>query len=349
MRQRGGRDRINIKMTDSYQEDEIQALITLAELTEPVETANNNFYKFFPQSMEEARTYFRRFALDLSMAFETLAEKGLLHKENDKWVLTHTGKALAGEIRRLRPPIWYWYKDFYIAIEHSTAFSEYCQHVFGKNLGQQGFSDINQINKMLEMVRPDEMSQVLDIGCGNGKIAEYASDSTQASVTGVDYIAEAIDQALKRTEGKRERLNFKVGNLEALDFKEELFDVILSIDSIFFGKDLKTTLANLRRILKPDGQMAIFYEEDLSSALKENGLAYRVYNFSEEHYAHMQLKHRIADGMQKVFEDEGNTFIWENLMTESIASPEPYSPNVSSISRYLYHVRKTNLDQATGQ
>ena len=206
-------------ITDSYREDEIQALIVLAELTEPVETANNNFYRFFPKSMAEAQTYFRRFALDLSLAFGTLAEKGLLHKENDKWLLTRTGEAIARDIRRLRPPIWYWYKDFYIAIKNSTAFSEYCQLVFGKDLGQHGFSDINQINKMLEIVKPDEMSEVLDIGCGNGKIAEYISDLTQASVTGVDYIAEAINQALKRTEDKRNRLHFKVGNIETLDFK----------------------------------------------------------------------------------------------------------------------------------
>jgi len=326
---------------DSYQEDEVQALIVLAELTEPVRTANNNFYKFFPKSMEEARTYFRRFALDLSMAFETLARKELLYKEDDKFSLTRTGKAIAGDIRRLRPPIWYWYKDFYIAIEDSKAFSEYCERVFGKDLGQQGFSDINQIHKMLEIVKPDEMSQVLDIGCGNGKTAEYISDSTQASVTGVDYIAEAIDQAQKRTEGKRNRLHFRVGNIETLDFGDESFDIILSIDSIFFGKDLRTTLAGLREIIRPDGQMAIFCEENLSSALKENGLSYRVYDFSEEHHVHMQLKHQIASGMQKAFEDEGNTFIWENLMTESIANTEPYNSNVSSLKRYLYHVKNS--------
>jgi ubiquinone/menaquinone biosynthesis C-methylase UbiE len=325
---------------DNYREDEIQALIVMAELTGPVKTPNNNFYKFFPKTMAEAQTYFRRFALDLPAAFETLAEKGLLYKENDKWSLTNTGKAIARDIRRLRPPIWYWYKDFYIAIEKSKAFSEYCRLVFGKDLGQYGFSDINQIHEMLEIVKPDKTSQVLDIGCGNGKITEYISDLTQASVTGVDYIAEAIDQALKRTEGKRNRLNFKVGNIETLDFEGESFDIIMSIDSIFFGKDLKATLASLREILKPDGQMAIFCEEDLSSALREDGLAYRVYDFSAEHYAHMQLKHRVVSVMQKAFEDEGNTFIWENLMRESIASPEPYNPEISSMRRYLYHVKR---------
>jgi ubiquinone/menaquinone biosynthesis C-methylase UbiE len=329
-----------LEIIDDYREDEIQALITVAELTDPVKTPNNNFYRFFPKSMEEARTYFRRFALDLSMAFETLVGKGLLHKEKDEWLLTRSGKMVARDVRRLRPPIWYWYKDFYIAIENSQAFSEYCRLVFGEDLGQHGFSDMNQINKMLEIAKPNERSQVLDIGCGNGKIAEYISDLTQALVTGVDYIAEAIDQALKRTEGKRNRLNFKVANIEALDFEGGSFDIIVSIDSIFFGKNLKATLAGLSRIVKPDGQIAIFCEEDLLSALKENGLVYRVYDFSEEYYAHMQLKHRVVSGIQKAFEDEGNAFIWENLMRESISSPDPYNRGTSSTARYLYHVKK---------
>jgi hypothetical protein len=125
-----------------------------------------------------------------------------------------------------------------------------------------------------------------------------------------------------------------------LDFKDESLDIILSIDSIFFGKDLKATLAGLSEILEPDGQMAIFCEEDLTSALEENRLAYRVYDFSEEYYSHMQLKHKVASRMQKAFEDEGNSFIWENLMRESIASTEPYNPDVSSTVRYLYHVAR---------
>jgi hypothetical protein len=57
----------------------------------------------------------------------------------------------------------------------------------------------------------------------------------------------------------------------------------------------------------------------------------------------MRLKHRVASEMQKAFEDEGNTFIWENLMTESVDSPEPYNRDTSSTARYLYHVRKDNL------
>lgn len=136
-------------------------------------------------------------------------------------------------------------------------------------------------------------------------------------------------------------MHFSVGNIGTLYFERESFDTILSIDSIFFGKDIKTTLARLKDILRVNGQMVIFYSGDLSASLKENNLSYETYDFSKEHYEHMQLKHKVARELQKAFEEESNTFIWENIMTESNGSTTPYDPVVSSTVRYLYHVKKT--------
>jgi hypothetical protein len=88
------------------------------------------------------------------------------------------------------------------------------------------------------------------------------------------------------------------------------------------------------------GQMATFCGEDLSAALKQNGLSYDVYDFSREHYEHLQLKHRVARELKEAFAAESNTFIWENQMAESIESTAPYDPATCSTSRYLYHVKK---------
>jgi 2-polyprenyl-3-methyl-5-hydroxy-6-metoxy-1,4-benzoquinol methylase len=333
-------DKFEIVLTTNYQEDEIQALIVLGELSDPIETRNNNFYKFYPKSIAEAQTYFRRFALDISDACETLARKGLVLRGDNTWRLTEAGRVAAQELRRARPPIWYWYKDFYTAIENSQAFSAYCEGVFGKDLSQHGFSDLVEIHLMLEIVRLDKTKRVLDIGCGNGKIAEYISDMTQAWVTGVDYIPEAISQAKRRTANKQDRLHFLVGNLEALELEKKSYDLIVSIDSIFFGQEMSITLANLKTLLKPGGAMAIFCSDDLLEALKQNGLTCSVYDRSRAHYRHLQLKHRVASRLKEAFEAEGNGFIWENLMAESLDNTAPYDPGACSMTRYLYYVRK---------
>jgi ubiquinone/menaquinone biosynthesis C-methylase UbiE len=330
-------------ITDQFRENEIQVLIALVELANPIDSPNNNSYKPFPGSMDEARRYFRKFAVDLADAFGSLQAKGYARQEGDKWVLTTSGKKVAEEVRRRRPPIYYWYRDFYTAIENSAAFDEYSKRVFGENLGQHGFSDVKQLQKMLDLLKLDEFTRVLDIGCGNGKIAEYISDRTKASVTGIDYIPEAIAQASQRTKGKTERLHFQAGNMESIEIGEESYDVILSIDSIYFN-DVITILARWKRWLKPAGRMAVFYlsmnGEDLSVPLKDNGLPYTTHDLSGDNWQHMQLKHQVAAEMKEAFTAEGNDFIWQNMREESVSKSEAYNPLIHKMRRYLYIVKK---------
>jgi ubiquinone/menaquinone biosynthesis C-methylase UbiE len=332
-------------LTDNYREDEIQALIAIDEMVSPLENPNDAPHIHSPKNMDEAKTYFRRFSLDLADALLTLKTKGLLQEEKGKWTLTQKGKNVADEIRLLRPPIYYWYLDFYSAIENSQAFDEYSRRVFGENFGQHGFSDIYQIQRMLDLLRLDKSSMVLEIGCGNGKMAEYISDQTLASITGIDYVPAAIEQANIRTRDKRNRLSFKTENLEFLDFADESFDTIISVDTIFFGRTMKATIAGLYRLLKTNGQMAIFngdyQNKEFLVALAENRLIYEVCDFTQENIEHMLLKNRVAKELKKAFEDEGNTFVWENLMAESFADITSlnyldYNPK----ARYLYIVKK---------
>ena len=210
-------------------------------------------------------------------------------------------------------------------------------------MSQHGFSDLDQLHRMLALVNLTPASRVLDIGCGNGKIAEYISDLTQATVTGIDYAPAAITQAEQRTKAKSSRLHFYVGNIEDLDLGDALFDVILSIDSIFFGKNLGTTLARLKLLLRPGGQMAVFCGDDLSAVLRQNGLSAKVYDLSRENYEHLQLKHRVAGELQESFAAEGNTFIWENLMTESVVGTAPYDPVNHTTPRFLCHIKTKTI------
>jgi 2-polyprenyl-3-methyl-5-hydroxy-6-metoxy-1,4-benzoquinol methylase len=325
-----------------YRETETQALIVLGELSDPIETPNNNSYTFYPKTVQEAQNYFRRFALDLSGAYDALAHRGLVYRKDHEWHLTHKGYRAAREVRRNRPPIWYWYKEFYTAIEHSRAFSHYCERAYGKDLSQHGFSDLDEIHWMLGMIDLDETKELLDIGCGNGRISEYISDATSVRVTGIDYIPEAIVQAERRTASKRDRLRFQVTDIDQLDVMEERFDVILSIDSIFFGQDLTATLGRLKALLQPGGEMAIFCGEDLPTALEQNQLRAEAYDRSKEHHKHLQRKHSVAAEMKEDFELEGNEFIWQVIMAESLDSTVPYRPPCPSRPRSFYRVRRVN-------
>jgi len=333
----------NILITDKYREDEIQALITLAELECPIDTPNNITYKTFPSNLEEAKSYFRSFGTDLVSAYENLKTQNLIERRNNFWKLTPEGKEIAERIRKARPPIYYWYREYHSAVENSKAFDEFSRRIFGQNLGQHDFTDIPQLQMMLRKVRLNESSSVLDIGCGNGKIAEYISDTTGAHVTGIDYIPEAIETARKRTASNNDRLRFQIGDIEEPVETGNSFDLILSIDTMYFS-DADILLPAWKKLLKADGQMAIFYlsldGNDISDSLKKNSLSFDVYDLSREHWDHMQHKHMIVKEMKQKFESEENLFVWENLMMESVSDQSPYDPEKTPMRRYLYIIKR---------
>jgi 2-polyprenyl-3-methyl-5-hydroxy-6-metoxy-1,4-benzoquinol methylase len=332
-------------ITDNYHEYEIQALIALIELELPIDTPNNITYKTFPSNIDEAQSYFRSFRTDLTSAYNNLQRQGLIVPHGDFWKLTPEGKGIAEQVRKARPPIYYWYREYHTTVENSAAFDEFSRRIFGENLGQHDFTDIPQLQMMLEKVGINDKSSVLDIGCGNGKIAEYISDITGAHVTGIDYIPEAVETARKRTASKNDRLRFQIGDIVDPADAEESFDLILSIDTMYFN-DADTLLAAWKKLIKPEGRMAIFYlsldGSDISAALGKHELSFDVYDLSRENWEHMQRKHTIAKEMREKFESEGNLFVWENLMVESISDQFPYDPENTPMRRYLYIIDTRN-------
>nr|MCR5735673.1 hypothetical protein [Lachnospiraceae bacterium] len=68
------------------------------------------------------------------------------------------------------------YEQFYKMAESSKAFAAFCRDAFGQDLSQDGFSDIAQINRILNHIPTGEDIHILDIGCGNGKMLGYLQD-----------------------------------------------------------------------------------------------------------------------------------------------------------------------------
>ena len=80
------------------------------------------------------------------------------------------------------------YDAYYAAVEHSQAHHAFCERVFGKDLCQHGFANLKQLELLMQVTRLGSAHRALDLGCGNGMIAEYLSDCTGAHITGLDYI-----------------------------------------------------------------------------------------------------------------------------------------------------------------
>jgi SAM-dependent methyltransferase len=336
-------------------ESEIQALIALIELEQPIETPNNCHYAFHPRSLEDARRYFHLSPLDLAPAFDRLVADGLACRDNGGYRLTASGEAEAARLRRDRPPIFYWYSDFYRATHNSPANSEYCRRVFGADLCQDGFMDMDGLHQLIEVTGLHSGEDALDLGCGNGQIAEFISDRTGAHLFGMDYIPEAIRQAQQRTAAKRDRLAFRVGNMDEIPYPPASFDVILSVDTLYMPNDLTATLRQLKAALRSGGRMGIFYSfalwEDLTAgkenllpgntplgvALNEAGFSFQTWDFTDADYQHAQRKLEVIEELRPAFEREGSAFLVENRL--ATAKGVIGAVEAGTHKRYLYLAR----------
>ena len=91
-------------------------------------------------------------------------------------------------------------------------------------------------------------------------IAEYISDQTGAHVTGIDFIERAIQDAQARTAAKRDRLEFRVMDMSRLDFPPASFDVVVSVDTLYFT-DIRETLRPIIPMLRPGGRLVAFFDQ----------------------------------------------------------------------------------------
>lgn len=108
---------------------------------------------------------------------------------------------------------------------------------------------------MLEL-RGDE--KVLDLGCGDGKLAvEIAALVPRGYVCGVDASEEMIRFARENYPGDSfPNVRWEVMDAAALTFEDE-FDVVFSNAALHWISDHRPVLAGIRKSLKPGGRLFI--------------------------------------------------------------------------------------------
>jgi ubiquinone/menaquinone biosynthesis C-methylase UbiE len=305
-------------------------------------------------TLEAMGTRYWTFLEDWSDAYASLLDKGLVDADDEAYGLTEAGRPLGDAYHRERPDhYWYYYQGFYPAAHASAAHSRHCERVYGKDLCQEGQMDMAELEHLLACMDLQPGDNVLDLGCGAGVISEYISDVTGSTVTGVDYAASAITEAMNRTESKRSRLKFRQGDLSALDLPAATYDAALMIDSIYWVADTVEALSSLARSIKPGGQIAIVIMTSLqdckgrealevdktfvAKALAELRMDYEAHDRTEQFLPFWLRTKESMVALREAFEAEGNGFICDALEREA----DEYLPVIRAgeVRRYLYHVR----------
>lgn len=98
--------------------------------------------------------------------------------------------------------------------------------------------------------------KVLDVACGTGNLSVIAA-RYGCQVTGVDIAANLVAQARARAAAAGLNIAFREGDAEALPFPESAFDLAVSSFGVMFTPQPAVVTAELRRVIKPGGQIAL--------------------------------------------------------------------------------------------
>jgi len=126
------------------------------------------------------------------------------------------------------------------------------------HIGPRYFSHFGR--RLVELAQIPNGARVLDIATGRGAVLFPAAEAVgaQGHVIGIDLSSEMVDRS--REEVKRLNLqNVEVKQMDAeqLEFPDESFDGVLCSFAIFFFPRLDRALAEMHRVLKPKGRIAV--------------------------------------------------------------------------------------------
>ncbi len=244
------------------------------------------------------------------------------------------------------------YEQFYKMTGNSKAFEAFCRDAFGQDFSQDGFSDIRQINRILSFIPKDEDVHILDIGCGNGKMLGYLQCKTNAYIHGFDYSGNAIETAKKMFQSKAD---FRQGLIGEIEYPAEQFDLVVSMDSMYFAPDMEKFVRQIMNWLKKDGVLFVGYQEGdvmpktdnskttvLAKAFDNCGIQYEVEDITLETYELLKRKREAALLHQKEFLEEGNKEWFDLLMLQTDCVTGTFGQFAKDMARYIYVVRKNN-------
>lgn len=97
---------------------------------------------------------------------------------------------------------------------------------------------------------------VLDLAAGNGN-ATLAAARRWCRVTSTDYVPALLEQGRRRAEAEGLDIDFQPADAEALPFRDQQFDVVLSTFGVMFAPDQEAVAAEMLRVCRPGGRIGL--------------------------------------------------------------------------------------------
>ena len=111
-----------------------------------------------------------------------------------------------------------------------------------------------------ELLQPRAGMNILDVGCGAGKLSFLLNDYTKggAKIIGGDFSEELLSKAREKNKQLGANIDFQFLDFnKPFNFADNTFDLCTSAFAIYYASDLDFTFGEAHRVLKPGGRLFV--------------------------------------------------------------------------------------------
>lgn len=122
----------------------------------------------------------------------------------------------------------------------------------------KGNAELNNfVHAALSINKKDHL---LEIGFGTGKLMNtIAPQLKEGLIDGIDFSKTMVDLAKKKNRKyiKQGKTKIHLGDFDAVPFKEDTYDKIFTVNTVYFWQNPNRTITKINRLLRPGGKVVI--------------------------------------------------------------------------------------------
>jgi ubiquinone/menaquinone biosynthesis C-methylase UbiE len=124
---------------------------------------------------------------------------------------------------------------------------------------------MNEGNRLINLYAIQELSieqgdRILEIGMGNGYfVSNMLAVHESVQYAGCDFSAEMVEaaKALNKAALQNGRAAFHCASAQEMPFEKEVFNKVVTVNTLYFWEDPRAVLCEISRVLQPGGQLVI--------------------------------------------------------------------------------------------
>lgn len=150
-----------------------------------------------------------------------------------------------------------------------------------------------------------EGDKLLEIGFGNGKlIPKFFEINPSIQFYGIDFSERMCSEAITFNKEFENNIHIECQNAMNTNFSNDFFDQIVTLNTVYFWENVTQQLIELKRILKPGGQLIIGYRP--KSSMEKFSFTQEVFSLYDSHELSLLIEH---NGFKIVKETSNATIV----------------------------------------